>query len=158
MSQNTSSASKIEQVDLKCNSLSDEGDNDVSGPQRPSETTRKTMETKGRDSKEKKAEWDRFFAELEIWHRKRYERLIETLKEIAPHLEIPPRIDKDWRNLTYNRPREILLGIAPPLPPGFPPLSLEEVIEKGKQKERIRKEQERKLRQPKLDPRQLPCD
>ena len=76
MSQNTSSTSQIEQVDLKCSSLSDEGDSNISGSQGPSETIGKAVETKGRGSKEKRVEWVRFFVKLQIWQQNRHERLI----------------------------------------------------------------------------------
>ena len=41
-------------------------------------------------SRGEKAEWDQFLEALEIWQQQRYERFLEDMIEIAPHLEPPP--------------------------------------------------------------------
>jgi hypothetical protein len=142
MSQILSSASKTERVGLEHTILSD-GDGDIPGSKGRTEVADKEGKFKRGDSEGMKLEWERFYAELEIWRQKRYENLVENLKGTLPHIEPPPRKDKDWRYLTLNRPRDILLGTAPPVPPGgWSIVTREEVIEKQKAEE---KEKERRL-------------
>lgn len=99
-------------------------------------------------SDELKAEWATFFAELELWRQQRYEEMVNDLKEEAPNIKPGPRVDTDWMCITFNRPRDILAGIAPPVPPGMPRLTLEEVLEKERQQEKGR-QQEKKRQQEK---------
>ena len=41
---------------------------------------------------------------------------------------VPPAWDpNNWSSLTFNRPRDILAGIAPPTPPGFPVYRKEDI-------------------------------
>lgn len=100
---------------------------------RPTDTE---VEFREGDSEEMKAEWKRFFAELEIWRQKRYERFVQRWRETESDAEPPPREDKNWRDIVYNKPLGILAGTAPPVPPGwFPAPSREQIIEKERQRQ-----------------------
>lgn len=80
-------------------------------------------------SEEEKAACGRFFAELEIWRQRKYERTVKWFRENLPDEEPPPREDKNWRrSIVMNHPTDIVAGTAPPLPPGFPPGPTKEQI------------------------------
>jgi hypothetical protein len=129
MSQNSPSIGETERIRSEGNSLSENG-GDISGSERKSRSTDVEEQLAEGASEELKVEWKRFFDELEAWQGKQYEQFIEGFRETAPNLEPPPRRDKDWRDIVYNKYSDILSGTAPPLPPCFPAVALEEVKEK----------------------------
>jgi hypothetical protein len=134
MSQHTSSASEKAEIGSKDASLSNRNTDMPTNFNQQNEVADTGMVFPKGSSEDKRAEWKQFFDELEIWHEKRYERLVEELKEVSPNIEPPPRKDKDWTLISYNHPWEILNGTEPPVPPGYGKVTREEVIEKERRR------------------------
>ena len=136
MSQDTPRASKRAEIGSKPTSLSYKTTDMHNFEQQHEVADTKTVFPEGL-SEEQRAEWERFFAELEIWHKKRYEQLVEELKEIAPNIKPPSRKDKDWTLISYNHPWDILNGTEPPVPPGYGKVTREEVTEKERRRAKL---------------------
>jgi hypothetical protein len=112
------------------------GSGEALNSQKRSRFTDTKVEFNEEASNSLKAEWEKFFVELEAWRQEQYETYVELLKKTDPHLEPAPREDRDWQDLNYNRPLDILAGTAPPVPPGrFPAPTKEEIIAKEKQRQ-----------------------
>ncbi|ERF69352.1 hypothetical protein EPUS_08825 [Endocarpon pusillum Z07020] len=138
MTQNSAGSSKAEDVLQKAAVLPG-GDNKARGTIiiKPPNPVDPDVVLQEGASEEEKAAWERFFAELEIWRQKRYERTVDWFRRDFPGQEPPPREDKNWaRSIVMNHPTGILTGTGPPLPPGFPPGPTKEEI-----RERQRQEQ-----------------